>query len=66
MVAWVLDTPGQCKMTWPEIELPWVLAVQSNCKPWDAELEWLTNSVHPITLHVMVCPVIFIVHLLHR
>jgi hypothetical protein len=53
-------------MTWPEIELPWVLAVQSNCKPWDAELEWLTNSVHPITLHVMVCPVIFIVHLLHR
>jgi hypothetical protein len=40
-------------MTWPEIELPWVLAVQSNL-PWDAELEWLTNSVHPITLHLMV------------
>jgi len=53
-------------MTWPEIELPWVLAVQSTLRPWDAELQCLTDAIHPITLLVVVCPVIYVLHLLHR
>jgi hypothetical protein len=54
------------RMTWPDVELPWVLAVQSTLRPWDAELQWLTDAIHPITLLVVVCPVVYVLHLLHR